>query len=321
MCRSSGSVVAAILFVAGCSGLVADRDPTPVNPTAVLETRMVSTGVPGLASFDTTTTLFTRASMQRSETSFKSPSGASRSAEGEPQVRIERVDRKIAWTLDAKNKKAIECPLKGCISPGTRKPVKKPAEQDKTGDPGCRLKIGDTNLAVQATGAKRNINGFDTEQYDIQWRATLRDNAARKSTSVVSIDLWVASLTPPLQDALALERNFAQARSKVVATEVDPSILPHELDTLINSYLSASVSPADRAGFLAGMSRLDAVKGQPILMLVKWNLSGTACSMDETMKDIGDKPLFTFALEVKSHKLASLHDSLFAPPKGYKVRK
>jgi hypothetical protein len=317
-CRSA---VVAVLFFAGCASFAPNRDPTPLNPTAVLETRMVNTGVQDFGAFDSTTISYTRANMQRSESSFTTPSGISRSAEGEMQVRIERLDRKTAWTLDAKNKKAIECPLKGCISPGTRKAITKPPEQDKTGDSGCRMKIGNTSLTVDSTGAKRNINGFDTEQYDIKWRATLRDNASRKSTSLVSIDLWAAPVTPPLQDALALERNYARARNKIAPTDVDQPVLPHELDTLINTYLSASVSPADRASFLAGMGKLDAVKGQPILMLVKWNLSGAACSMDESMKDLGDKPLFTFVSEVKSHKISPQHDSLFSPPRGYKVRK
>jgi len=43
--------------------------------------------------------------------------------------------------------------------------------------------------------------------------------------------------------------------------------------------------------------------------------------MDETMKDVGSKPLFTFTSEVKTHKMQRLHDSLFVPPKGYKITK
>ena len=43
--------------------------------------------------------------------------------------------------------------------------------------------------------------------------------------------------------------------------------------------------------------------------------------MDETMKDIGDQPLFRFMSEVRSYKLEAQHDSLFAPPKGYKITK
>ena len=309
-----------MLFIVGCSSFT-PKDVTPLNTTAVQETRMVSTGIADFATFDITTVSYTRPSMQRSESSFQAPTGASRLPDGATQVRIERLDRKIAWTLDAQNKKAIECPLKGCIGPGPRRPIKKTAEQDKARDPGCRLKVGGTELTVDPTGAKRNINGFDTEQYDIKWRVILRDNASRKSTSIVSIDLWAAPVTPPLQNVLAIEKTFAQARSKLAGSNMDEAVLPHELDTLINTYLSSSVSPADRASFLAGMGKLDAVKGEPILVLAKWHLTGAACSMDELRGDAAYKPLFTFVSEVKSHKLEPLHDSLFSPPRKYKIRK
>ena len=43
--------------------------------------------------------------------------------------------------------------------------------------------------------------------------------------------------------------------------------------------------------------------------------------MDETMKDIGDRPLSPFIWEVKSHRMEPRHDSLFAPPKDYKRTK
>ena len=43
--------------------------------------------------------------------------------------------------------------------------------------------------------------------------------------------------------------------------------------------------------------------------------------LDETMKDIGDKPLFRFMSEVRSYKLEAQHDSLFAPPKDYERMK
>jgi hypothetical protein len=38
---------------------------------------------------------------------------------------------------------------------------------------------------------------------------------------------------------------------------------------------------------------------------------------DETMKDIADKPIFSFTSEVKSHNVEAVHDSLFSPPKNY----
>ena len=42
---------------------------------------------------------------------------------------------------------------------------------------------------------------------------------------------------------------------------------------------------------------------------------------DETMKDIGDKPIFSFSSEVKSHKVEPVHDPVFLPTKNYALAK
>jgi hypothetical protein len=177
---------------------------------------------------------------------------------------------------------------------------------------------------VEPTGRKRNINGFDTDQYDVKWQVTLRDNASRKSVSTINIDVWTTPATPDLTEAIAVERAYSRAREKILGTDSngDPSaIVPAEVGRMMSSYLSLRVSPTERANLLASARKVDKVKGQPILTNVKWTLAGEACSMDETMKDIGYKPLFTFTSEVKTHRMQPLHDSLFVPPKGYKITK
>jgi hypothetical protein len=40
---------------------------------------------------------------------------------------------------------------------------------------------------------------------------------------------------------------------------------------------------------------------------------------DEAMKDLADKPIFSFSSEVKSHKIELAHDSYFLPPSSYKL--
>ena len=317
-------VVAFAPLWAACSA-VAPEDPdlTPMNPTAVRETRIVSTGVQEFATFTSTNVTYTRPKMQRREYSIN-PKSASPASDNEPQVRIDLLERKIAWRLDQKAKKAIECPLQGCIAPAARKGSPgKLSEQDKTRDPNCRLKIGNPMLKVVSTGAKRNINGFDTEQYTISWLVTLRDNASRKSTGTVSVDLWTAPVTLGMDEAIGLERTYARAHDKILAagSEARPGLLPYEVDTLLNAYLAQSATSADRANLLAAMSKVDEAKGYPILMRVKWTVAGAACSTDATPTGAGDKPLFVLTWEVKSQKLLPLHDSLFAPPKGYKIRK
>ena len=327
MFRSTASRVAIALVLAGCSGLAPkDPDPTPVGPTAVTETHVVSEGNKGFAAFESTIRTYTRANMQRSESTVTGAGAFARfTGRASADARIERLDRKLVWTLDAKNKQYSECPLKGCPAAIPRKPPEKQsAEGDKFRDADCRLKIGNTTFMVEPTGRKRNINGFDTEQYDVKWLVTFRDNASRKATGALSIDLWTTPVTPALEDAMALEKTYARAHDAVsgMTNVTDRSLLlPIEVSRLLNSHLSQYVSPTDRSQFFAGAKKLDKVKGQPILMNGTWRFTGEACAMDASMKEFGGKPLFTFMSEVKSYKVQALHDSLFAPPKDYKRTK
>ena len=327
MFRSAVSGGALALALAGCANLAPkDLDPTPIKPTAVLETRMVNEGIKGFPAFESTTLSFTRANMQRSESTVTGVGAFARFlGSASTETRIERLDTKLAWTLDTKNKRYIECPLKGCPMPIPRKPPeKRSAQDDKPRDAECRLKIGSTTVTAEPTGQKRSINGFDAEQYDVKWLVTFRDNASHSSTSVLSINLWTTPVTPALKDAMALENAYIRAHDKVLGIEPDtdqPVVLPPEVGRMISSYLSANVSPTDRATLLAAAKKLDKVKGLPILTNVKWSFAGEACSMGEMMKDVGDNPLFTFTSEVRSHRMEALHDSLFALPKDYKKKK
>lgn len=325
MFRSKAGRIAIALVLAGCSSLgQKDPDPTPVSPTSVAETRMVSEGIEGFPTFESMTRTYTRANMQRSESTVSGagtvarfPAGASANA------RIERLDRNVEWTLDAKNKRYRECPLQGCSAAIPRKPQgKQSAEENKSGDAECRLKIGTTTLEVERTGQKRSINGFDTEQYDVKWLVTFRDNASRKTTGALSIDLWTTPITPALEGAVALEKSYARARDAVLGMANDRSLLlPIEVSMMLNSHLSHYVSPTERSKLLAGAMKLDQVKGRPVLTNVTWRFAGQACATEASMKEFADKPRFTFTSEVMTYKLASLHDSLFAPPRNYKRTK
>ena len=327
MFRSAASSVALGLVLAGCAGLAQkDSDQTPINRTAVLEMHMVNEGIKSFPAFESTTRTYTRATMRRIESTVTGTGTFARFLGGaSADVRIERPDRTMSWTLNAENRQYTECPLKGCVGPiPVKPPPKKFADDDKTLDTQCRLKIGTTTFTIEPTGRKRSINGFDTEQYDIKWLVVFRDNASRKSISTLDIDVWTTRVTPGLKDATALEKTYARAHGKIPGIDTDTdtmAVLPPEVNRMIGSYLSANVSSTDRARFLAGAKKLDKVKGQPILMNVKWGFAGEACSMDETMKDIGDRPLFTCIWEVRSHRMEPRHDSLFAPPKDYKRTK
>ena len=322
MSKAAG-VAACALVATACTGLQKDPDPTPINPTAVFEIQTASTGLADIAAFENTTLAYTRAGMQRTES--RNGGAVARLVDGESVVRIERLDRKLAWTLDAKNRQALECPLRSCQRAGAKIPVARNAPNDeKSAESACRLRAANTAISVEPTGQKRRLNGFDTEQYDVKWIVTFRDNAQRKSTSTVSIDTWVATATSEWNSAAAIEKTWDRARDKALGGDSESEragLLPSEAAKMIGSYLATNVSPTDRANFLAGAKKLDKLKGVPILTTVKWSFSGEACSTDGATKTASDASLFTLTSEVKAHRVEGRHDSLFVPPKDYKIKR
>ena len=109
---------------------------------------------------------------------------------------------------------------------------------------------------------------------------------ARSSGSTVSIDVWTTPVTPAMKVATTLEQAYVRARDNIFGTKTDSdrlAVLPPEVGKTMSSFLSAHVSPADRASFLDGAKKLDRTGGRPILTHVKWAITGEACSTDETM--------------------------------------
>jgi hypothetical protein len=167
------------------------------------------------------------------------------------------------------------------------------------------------------------------------------------------VDIWTTPANAQLKEAVAVEqayaKNLANNLVSVATNGQKTQIVPEEAAKVINGYISRLLTPADRAAFLKTGSEMQKIKGYPIFTQLSWNLSGDACAAtstsaeadkstpsskgdimssiadyfakkktDETMKDIGDKPIFQFTAEVKSHKVESVHDSVFVPPVGYR---
>jgi len=279
--------------LAGCSSVESLReapDTSPQHPTALMETKVVNNGIKGLVPFEGTTKTWTRADMQRENTTLKGTGTLTRFIVGTTETaRIERLDRKVVWTLFPKDKTYTECPLKGCTGPVAEKPVERkpeePKKDDKPREPDCKLKIAASSFTVKPSGQKKAINGFDTEEYQVAWLITLADPTARKTLSTLSVNVWTTPLTPPLKEAIAVEqayaKNFAANLANVVAGSPKTQVVPQDAQKLIEGYMARLMTPADRAAFLRAGKELDKIKGYPVLTELTWNLEGDACAAKE----------------------------------------
>lgn len=287
----------ALTLAAGCSSvdkLREEPDTSPRNPTAVMEVKVVSHGIKGLVPYEGTTRTWTRSDMQREDSTVKGTGTFTRFVVGTTDdARIVRLDRKLVWDLEPKEKRYTECPLKGCVVPAVeRPPEKKPAEprkaEPKASEPDCRLKIANASFTVKPSGEKKAINGFDTEQYQVAWLVTLADQAAKKSNSTLVVNVWTTPYTQPLKDAMAVEsayaKGFANALAGIIARDEKTRVVPEEAQRMIEGYLSRYMTPADRAAFLKAGRELEKIKGYPVLTELTWNVTGDACANVETAR-------------------------------------
>ena len=318
--------------VAACSSMTsqkaAEPDNTPTNPTAVIETHVNNGGVMGFFPFESTEKRYVRANMRREDNNMKGSGtfGAITSFfVGHEDTNIERLDRNVRWALNNSKKEYTECPVHGCPLPPAKE---RPAEEKKSEpkaktESGCTMRIANTSFNVKPTGEKREINGFNSDRYQIAWLVTLQDDAKRKTTSTLNIELWTTPVTAAMRQALGVEETFDKAYAASAPRARTPAakkseVLPPDVSRMMLAYLSSGLSASDRDAFVSAGKQLEKIKGHPISTHLEWSMEGNACaSKDSASASTG--PILSFTIEVKSLKVEPAHDSLFSVPKDYKL--
>src|ERR1019366_4481304 len=360
MLRNLLGVIVISVGIAACATKPVNVvDNTPLNPTAVIEQQVVNNGIKGFFPFESTERHYVRANMRRDESTLKGTGTFSGYLIGtRSETDITRIDRKLQWSLNTEKEEYTECPLKGCLKPSKRPPAK---QNESAGKPpeaqheaGCTMHIAHTSFTVKATGQKKSINGFDTNEYQVAWVVNLRDKAARNTTSTLNMDIWTTPMTRAMRDTLGVEESYARAFAGAVADTGKQQILPADAAKLISAYLASSLKPDGLNAFLEAGKQMEKIKGYPISTHLAWNMEGNACApketketedksssksiptspgglvsglagmfaekkTEETMKEAGGEPILSFTFEVNSLKIEQLHDSVFTVPKNYRL--
>ena len=368
----TGAAAAVALLLAGCSGLPlgpssgsasatgtapaagsATAAPAAADTLAALSTAMQvvavsSDGIAGFFPFESTTTTATRADMRREETTLKGTGTVSRFLmPNSARATITRLDRKLVYGLDIPRAEYTECPLGGCPVPATepRRDPQQPREPQAAREPGCTVKVASNTFNVKPTSQRRAINGFDTEQYAVDWTVALEDPNQRRSTLQLTIDFWTTATTPAMRDAMAVEANYSRAAAAALQRQAGAAAaaLPPQLLETMNRYFAQSMNAAERAALFNVARQMERVKGQPILSQFKLFYRGDACggaAQDEggagsagggvagalagLLGGAGgtsggaERPLFSFTQEVKSWRVEPVRDSQFMPPPQFK---
>ncbi|MGA7749575.1 MAG: hypothetical protein WCA63_05455 [Gallionella sp.] len=352
------NLLGAIVIMAGIAGCATNpanvADHSPLNTTAVIEQHVVNNGIKGFLPFENSELHYVRANMRRDESTLKGTGTFTGFLIGtRSETNITRIDRKLKWSLNTEKSEYTECPLKGCLKPANHPAAKqnetKPPEAQH--EAGCTMHIAHTSFTVKATGQKKSINGFDTDEYQVAWVVNLRDQAARNTTSTLNMDIWTTPMTRAMRDTLGVEESYDRAYSGAVADTGKRQILPADAAKLISAYLASSLKPSDLDSFLEAGKQMEKIKGYPISTHLAWGMEGNACApketadksssnstptspgglvssltgmfakqkTEDTMKEAGAEPILSFTFEVKSLKIEPVHDSVFTVPRNYKL--
>lgn len=355
------AIAAAAALLVGCGGMpfgpmsgsspttsssptaaaAATADTSPALPTAVHVASLTSDGLAGFFPFEGTTKTLTRVDMRRDESALKGTGTVSRFLmPNTATANITRLDRRLVYALDIPRAEYTECPLTGCVSP-TPPPrsQQEPQEPRSAREPGCTMRVASNTFNVKPTSQRKAINGFDTEQYSVDWSVALEDPEMRRSTLQLTIDLWTTAVTPGMREAMAVEAGYARA----TAVSVDRSAaLPPQLVETMNRYFAQSMTAAERTALFNIARQMERVKGQPILSQFKLFYRGNACggaadgggaagggaggvagAIAGLLGGGGssggaEKPLLSFTQEVKSWRVEPVRDSQFVPPPQFR---
>jgi hypothetical protein len=322
-------------------------DTSPQRPTAVQEAYISSAGLAGFFPFEGTVTTLTRADMRREDNVVKGTGTFSRFIIGtQADASILRLDRKLVWQLDVKRAEYTECPLGGCVQPGQANAPdpRQPAPPRAARDDGCKMRIASNTFTVKPTGTRRNINGFDTERYAVDWIVVLEDGKRRRSTSALNAEFWTSPMTAQMREAQAIEASFGRN-----ALANSNARLPAQLQRSMSMFLENSLTAADKAALFNLGRQFDKIKGHPILMTLNWGFKGDACGgtgegsagaaggpagaagvlggilggmtggrANGSAGAAADRPLISMSHELRKYRVEPLRDSQFAPPPGYK---
>jgi hypothetical protein len=358
MLRTSIAVAVAAALAACAQKPVVDN--TPENPTAVFETRTSFSGIQGNFPFETTEKRFVRADMSREESARKGTGQFSgwimtKMMGGAGDTHIARLDRKLQWTVNEKARQYVECPIAGCPMPAgadqARKPEAQQPEQPKQKtEEGCTTRITRNNFSVKPTGQKKDVNGFNAEQYDGAWIVRMEDRQKRATTSTLKLDIWTTAVNAEMKKAIDTEQVFGRAYMAAVSSSMparagEGPLMPPEIMANMAAYLG-TLSASDRAAFTRVAKEFEKIKGHPVFTKFEWFVDGNACGADKEQqqqqqsspksptdmlvsgamdlfkkkeeKPAGPQPVMSFTVEVKQMGVVPVRDSAFQVPAGYK---
>ncbi len=321
------------------------RDSGPSAPTAVVEETFTLDG-PLLPVTRGQSRVETRADRRRTDASVTFDNWLMRQLAPDGRTSdIIRIDRQLAWTLVPAKREYTECPLTGC-SRGDKDSPQPGSDGSKTqpDEPSCPVKLKANDLKVAATGERREVNGFATERYRLDWVLELADDAGGLSANRIGMDLWTTPETGTVKDVQAITERFNQRYISALTGGNSPvaRFLPRNV-TAAMSGLMRHFDGGDAQTLKRWEAELKKLRGYPIATTMAWSVDGSICGGASAGRNSAEQPsaasigaalgglfggrksgdgspapLVRFSHEVKSIAIQPVGDAVFSPPSDYR---
>ena len=317
-----------------------------------VERTMKSAGFGGFGASDSTMVEKTSGLRRRQVTAMKMTGFIGKMAGDLGSDEITDIQKDAVWKLDHKKKTYTESKITQPLPKGEQETGGKTERAEKQEKPTVRVVRNE--ITVKETGEKKTIGEYPCARYVITWVVETENiETGERGESTMTTDLWTTAETAEIKQLQKEEREYTQAWLKKIGWDLTDK----ETQQMGLSMVGALIG-GDEASFKKGAKevaeKMSKIQGYPIATGIKWQVksSGGAAKQGggegaEGVPDIskgfgglmsalgkkvakgggesgasgganGAKAVFDTYMEIRKISTASLPDSDFAPPAGYK---
>jgi hypothetical protein len=260
---------------------------TPAQADVLVREKNSTSGIMGMGSSEGQVTMILSGEKQQTETEMTIQGMPAGMGGDGPRLSVDivRLDKDLIWHLDMPKKEYTE------MSFAEMKQMMKSAKAEWSKQTGMSANPEDLefSVSVETPGAKKEINGFATEQKILHIAGQAPGGEGATGEISITADMWVAKDVPGYDELRAFQSGFA----KKVGIDL----------SMFQSAGGMAQMMGGSVGRLAEeMQKLD---GYPILMVMTIELSGVegAAGMPEAMGEIDMQAMMEAA---KSGDMAAL---------------
>jgi hypothetical protein len=310
-----------------------------------------SGGFGGFGAGDTTTVEKISGLRKREVTSMKMTGFIGKMAGELGGDEITDIPKDAVWKLDHKKKTYTESKITQPLpeqEPGGR--TERAGEKEKP-----TVRVVRNEITVKETGEKKTIGEYPCAHYVITWVVETENlETKERSESTMISDLWTTPETAEIRAAMKEEREFIQAWLKKIGWDMSDRETQQMGLAMVGALIGGDEA-SFKKGAKEVAEKMEKIEGFPIGTGIKWQLKGSggaaakqgggegAEGMPDLSKGLGGlmaafgkkggkgggeagasaeagaaKTVFDTYTEIRRISTASLPDSDFAPPAGYK---